>query len=252
MTRTLGILAYLVILTQAVPAEAGLVVNIPNQTLAPGTSISSIVTISGSTSDLNSIIGINLILDITPDKANVLTPVASLEFVGPVDAAHDPTLNDVHYLLFGQSSDADPPATPFATVSSPPGSGGFFTRFNGNDSSDGTPITLTNTIYDLAVLQLTYKASGTTNLGGDLFDISLDPSSTYDTTTATGLSFPNDPITHQPPRGQVLVTPLTAVPEPGILPLGLITFSSVLAYNLRLRRKVCRVSLGATGHRFSV
>ncbi len=236
MPRRLGWMTFLIVLSGFSTARAGLALSIPDQTLSLGSTANVVVTISGTPAQLNAITALNLVFDIMPDSMNMKVPTG-LQFIAPpltipFNPATDPTLNDPNYLFAGRSADADFPATPFATVVAPSGSGGYTTQFNGQDSTDGTPITLTGTVYDLAVLQVQYVPAQLTNAGGDRFDISLDASSTYDTVTAAGLSFT------PPAMGHVLVTAATnAVPEPMSATLTLAGLG--LAAAIRRRRTTC-------------
>jgi hypothetical protein len=192
-------------------ARANFVVSFPSSpvTIQAGSTASTqiTVTISGLPTDVLS--QTNLIFVITRDPSNPVTPVAYPSFLTPT--APDPTFNDPHYVFNNNSVFAG--SGPFGTASNP--GTGFNTMFVGGDLAIN-PVAITSSNNHLAVLLINSTVSGVTNAGGDLYDITLDPSSSL--FAADGVHT----IPFSVNAGEIkIVRNVAAVPEPASLGLGL-------------------------------
>jgi hypothetical protein len=191
-------------------ARANFVVSFPSSpvTIQAGSTATTqfTVTIAGP----DSLFQTNLIFLITRDPTNPIPPVAYPSFVTPTTAT-DPTFNDPLY-VFNNGNSLFAGSGPFGHASNP--GTGFNTKFAGGDVAlNAVPITSLNN--HLADLLINSTVSGVTNAGGDLYDITLDPSSFLNDANGAHIPFSVN-------AGQIkVVTNAAAVPEPASLGLGL-------------------------------
>lgn len=214
MRRIAKLLAFSMLMGLSNRADANFVITLPTNVtiLAGNASPTTIVaSISGTSSDL--IDEMDLVFRITKDPSNPIAPPAYPQFLTPM-AATDPTFHDPNY-IFNNGNSLFAGSGPFGTASNP--GTGYNTRFTGGDLSiqDVTATAANNHLADLLVSS---TASGLTNVGGDLYDITLDLANSQ---FYHGNHVLINPGTITVNSGTIRVVS-AAVPEPGSLFLALI------------------------------
>jgi hypothetical protein len=230
MRRILGFLAFSTFMTFSIQADANFIITLPTNVniLAGNSSPTTIVaSISGTSSDV--IDEMDLVFRITKDPSNAIAPPAYPQFLTPMTVT-DPTFNDPLY-IFNNGNSLFAGSGPFGTASNP--GTGYNTKFTGGDLSL-SDVNITSANDHLADLLINSTASGVTNAGGDLYDITVDLANSQ---FYYGNHVLINPSTITVNSGTIRIVAPSGVPEPNSLVLALIGSAFVSGLKFRRKRK---------------